>query len=179
MSPKLIRDAKRSADHKHKWKLGDKSATVGGKPRPLNSPVMCNDKLRWPPSRPSPYQDKTVGTTVRKLPAVVVDNEVIASSHDPALAPYSTSSSSAESVPHASLAPEPDAGVAYSFDAVRDPSDGTGILGQAMSKAVARFEDQRTTRLVKDEYDVVKCDEDDDVEGEMAEDFELVGKFEM
>lgn len=120
-----------------------------------------------------------LGSLARKQPIVVLDSEVLSVSHDPALAPYSSSGSSAGSFPHGSRVPEPDAGVAYSFDAQRGPTDGSDILGHAMSKAVARFEDKKTTRLVKDEYDVIKDEEDDDVIGEMAEDFELVGKFEM
>jgi len=49
----------------------------------------------------------------------------------------------------------PDAGITYSFDANRGPSHGSTILSSALAKAVERFENTTTEKLVKDEYDVL------------------------
>ena len=49
--------------------------------------------------------------------------------------------------------PEADDEVMYSFDAPRGPTLGEEVLSEAMHKAVARFEDGKTVKLVNDEYD--------------------------
>ena len=67
-------------------------------------------------------------------------------------------SSADESVDEPSAAPEPDAGVTYSFDAARGPSQGSQILTLAITKAVERFESKQTDKLIKEEYEVL--DED-------------------
>lgn len=56
-----------------------------------------------------------------------------------------------------------DAGVAYSFDAARSPSKGSQILNVALAKAVEKFEERETVKLVKSEYDVL------DVDGEVVQ----------
>ena len=48
-----------------------------------------------------------------------------------------------------------DAGVTYSFDAKRSPSHGSQILNVALAKAVEKFEERETVKLVKDEYEVL------------------------
>lgn len=55
-----------------------------------------------------------------------------------------------------------DAGVTYSFDAARSPSKGSQILNVALAKAVEKFEERETVKLVKSEYDVL------DVDGELV-----------
>ena len=56
--------------------------------------------------------------------------------------------------------PPADAAITYSFDAARGPSHGSQILNTALAKAVEKFEERETVKLVKDEYDVL------DAEGE-------------
>ena len=88
-----------------------------------------------------------------------------------------TSDSSAEEdVREASAAPEPDAGVTYSFDAPRGPALGSEILNMAINKAVERFENKETEKLIKSEYEVVGKDTDIGQEGYIADDddYELV-----
>jgi hypothetical protein len=53
---------------------------------------------------------------------------------------------------------EPDAQVAYSFDADRSPNKGSQILGAALDQAVERFENKETERILKDEYLVLDSD---------------------
>lgn len=48
----------------------------------------------------------------------------------------------------------------YSFDASRSPSQGSQILNAALAKAVEKYEERETVKLVKSEYDVL------DAEGE-------------
>lgn len=52
-------------------------------------------------------------------------------------------------------APAPDAGVMYSFDASKGPTQGSQILNVALAKAVERFEEKETAKLVRNEYEVV------------------------
>jgi len=70
----------------------------------------------------------------------------------------SADSSCDEDVVEPSAAPEPDAEIAYSYDATRGPSQGSQILGIALAKAVERFENNATDKLVKDEYEVLNSD---------------------
>ena len=84
-------------------------------------------------------------------------------------------SSSAEDVQEPSAAPEPDAGITYSFDAARGPTPRGEILSMAINKAVERFETKETEKLVKNEYDVVAKEDDEAQGGYVADDdFELV-----
>ena len=75
----------------------------------------------------------------------------------------SADSSADEDVVEASAAPEPDAGITYSYDAARGPSGGSQVLSQALAKAVERFENHETDRLVNEQYEVL------DGEGEVVE----------
>lgn len=65
--------------------------------------------------------------------------------------------------------------MAYSFDK-SGPSHGSEILSLAISKAVERFENKETEKLVKDEYEVVGKEVEARNEGYVADedDFELV-----
>lgn len=65
------------------------------------------------------------------------------------------SSSSNSDHDETATVPAPDAGVMYSFDAKRSPSQGSQILNSALAKAVERFEERETAKLVKNEYDVL------------------------
>lgn len=52
-----------------------------------------------------------------------------------------------------SPSPAADADVQYSFDAARSPTKGSQILNVALAKAVEKFEDRETARIVKSEYE--------------------------
>lgn len=87
----------------------------------------------------------------------------------------SSDSSAAEDVPEPSAAPEPDADITCSFDAPRGPTPGGEILTMAINKAIERYETKETEKLVKNEYDIVAKEEDDERDGYTADDdFELV-----
>ena len=51
--------------------------------------------------------------------------------------------------------PSPDAGVMYSFDAARGPTHGSQIFNTALAKAVEKFEEKETAKLVKNEYEIL------------------------
>lgn len=70
----------------------------------------------------------------------------------------SSSSSASASDEHE----EPAAGVMFSFDAARAPTQGSQILNVALARAVERFEERETAQLVKDEYAVL------DTQGEVV-----------
>ncbi|KZF21232.1 hypothetical protein L228DRAFT_168605 [Xylona heveae TC161] len=63
--------------------------------------------------------------------------------------------SSDDDVVEASAAPEPDAEIAYSYDAERGPQQGSQILSMALTKAVEKFHTKETEKLIKEEYEVV------------------------
>ena len=82
-------------------------------------------------------------------------------------------SSAAEEVEEPSAAP--DADITYSYDAPRGPTAGGEILSMAINKAVERFEIKETEKLVRNEYDVVAKDEEEERGGYAADDdFELI-----
>lgn len=85
-------------------------------------------------------------------------------------------SSTEEDVREASAAPEPDAGVTYSFDVPYGPSQGGQILTMALAKAVEKYETQATEKLIMTEYEVVGNEKEDACVGYAADDsdFELV-----
>ena len=49
----------------------------------------------------------------------------------------------------------PDVGVMYSFDAPRGPTHGSQIFNTALAKAVEKFEEKETAKLVKNEYELL------------------------
>ncbi len=85
-------------------------------------------------------------------------------------------SSAEEDVKEASAAPEPDAGITYSFDAVHGPGKGSQILSMALAKAVEKYEVRATEKLIKEEYEVVAKEKEEFHDGYAADedDFELV-----
>lgn len=85
-------------------------------------------------------------------------------------------SSTEEDVREASAAPEPDAGITYSFDAVHGPNSGGQILSMALAKAVEKYETQATEKLVMAEYEVVGNEKEETGTGYAADDsdFELI-----
>lgn len=85
-------------------------------------------------------------------------------------------SSAEEDIIESSAAPEPDAGISYSFDAPTGPTEGGQILSMALTKAVEKFEIKATEKLIREEYEVVGKEKDDSDDGFTADvdDFELV-----
>jgi len=80
----------------------------------------------------------------------------MARKHDTVNEQYTSGESSAdEDVEEASAAPEPDADITYSYDAQHGPSQGSQVLSMALAKAVERFENHATDKLVKEEYEVL------------------------
>jgi hypothetical protein len=72
---------------------------------------------------------------------------------------YASSDSSSDEDPaEPTAAPEPDAEITYSFDADKGPTHGSTVLSTALAKAVERFENNQTDKLVKDEYEVLTSD---------------------
>lgn len=51
--------------------------------------------------------------------------------------------------------PPADIGITYSFDAARGPTKGSQILNTALAKAVEKYEDRETVKLIKSEYELL------------------------
>lgn len=70
----------------------------------------------------------------------------------------SDDSASSSSDQEVTPSPPADAGITYSFDAAKGPTQGSQILNVALAKAIDRFEEKETVKLVKNEYEVVDSD---------------------
>jgi len=178
------KEYQRDRNHNAKWARGSRSA-YGKKCDHVLSPPhdACPDCATRPQHRDSDRRNGTVikypgsknptsqrATLVRKA----FRNEVV----DATLGSVSnvSDSSSEEDVRDASAAPVPDADVLYSFDAPSGPGRGADILSHAINKAVQRYENKETEKLVK-EYDLVE-DGKDTGDGYVADadedDFEVI-----
>lgn len=64
----------------------------------------------------------------------------------------------------------------YSFDAPRGPTEGSQVLGSAITKAVEKYENKVTEKLVKTEYEVVpeEKEEAEPTTRSVEDDFELL-----
>ncbi|KAF2487662.1 hypothetical protein BDY17DRAFT_320187 [Neohortaea acidophila] len=143
-------DSKRSATRKHKWQLGSVQR-VGGAP---NHPR---------PSHPSETYFNARRRDAKGAVASLAHGTKIARKHDireSTANAVSDDSSSNSSSDHddshkASSSPPSETEIMYSFDAARGPSRGSEILNVALAKAVEKFEERETAKLVKNEYDVI------------------------
>lgn len=86
--------------------------------------------------------------------------EMLSAGDDYNISTSDDSSTSAEEDVDAEATP-PNAQVMYSFDAARAPSQGSQILNAALAKAIDKYEDKQTTKLVQTEYEVLDPYADD------------------
>ncbi|KAE9979194.1 hypothetical protein BLS_009041 [Venturia inaequalis] len=83
-----------------------------------------------------------------------IKNAKMAQRHDIIDTRTAHSDSSGDEMPDESSV-APDAGITYSFDAPKGPTHGSTVLSTALAKAVERFENNETEKLVKNEYEVL------------------------
>ena len=180
---KLEQDHKRELDNKHKWAMGEAYVTRGqlnrrpnkidpGYVRTYTTPTrneltaMCNRFQRLHRREIEFQQNKAAKVMkISRKNVSGLDDDI------------NTSDSSAEEdVKEASAAPEPDAGITYSFDAPQGPGKGSQILSLAIAKAVEKYEVKVTEKLVKDEYEIVGKEHEVANAGYIADedDFELL-----
>jgi len=131
------RDSKRRADSTHKWALGE----------------------AWGPGRsdeahPRPYATKLLSKTTHDMREGSRRMNKAKSDRRRAMAAdkREATDSSADEEIEPVTPQEADAQVTYSFDAARSPNKGSQILGVALDRAVERFENKETERILKDEY---------------------------
>ncbi|MCJ1426256.1 hypothetical protein MMC29_004159 [Sticta canariensis] len=161
---KLVQDHKREMDHKYKWAHGE-AMTIPGRsskrPAKLSNPGVVRA------TKPSLEFDDphALRTKIARKHSPRFDND-----------PSTSDSSAEEDVKEGSAAPEPDAGISYSFDAPCGPTEGGQILSMALAKAVEKFEIRATEKLVKEEYEIVGKEKDDFHDGYNADEdeYELV-----
>ncbi|KAK0262417.1 hypothetical protein LTR48_007441 [Friedmanniomyces endolithicus] len=132
-------DQLRNAAHKHKWAFGNTPTT--GKLRPQR------------PSETSNYNAKR--REVKAAVAALQPGAKVARKQDmlegTAISDESSGSASDyDDVPSPAVDPW-----FYSFDSPTAPSQGSQILNAALVKAVAKFEERETFKLVKNEYEVL------------------------
>ncbi|KAI9736333.1 MAG: hypothetical protein M1834_001219 [Cirrosporium novae-zelandiae] len=165
---KAAKEAKRDRDAKTKWGLGE---------RPMPGRQYWNeipDTVR--PMKPeSASVKKAIKRSMRSKPNKANHGNRLTIEGDIAEV-TSSDTSTDEDINEASAAPEPDAGIMYSFDAAQGPGRGSQILSTAVAEAVDRFEKKQTEKLIKEEYEVITKDVDSETDGYTADedDFELV-----
>ncbi|KAL8790481.1 MAG: hypothetical protein Q9213_000633 [Squamulea squamosa] len=165
MRRRLEQDHKRELDQKHKWALGETSPTRGrDKKTPVKAPRSAEVRALKREIEFSKNKFVRMQTMSRKH-EIHLENDTSVSD-----------SSTEEDVREASAAPEPDAGIAYSYDAAHGPNQGGQILSMALAKAVEKYEIQATEKLVMEEYEVVGNEKEDVSTGYAADDddFELI-----
>lgn len=138
-------DYKRDATRKAKWALGateSKSGRAPGKPRP---------------HRPSETEFNSQRRYEKGAVASLAHGTKVARKHDMLEGAAITDDSSGSNSDEYDETPSPpvDAGITYSFDAARSPTKGSQILNSALAKAVEKFEERETVKLVKSEYELV------------------------
>ncbi|WPH02901.1 Hypothetical protein R9X50_00576900 [Acrodontium crateriforme] len=140
-------DYKRAAEHKYKWRLGaveTVTRTSSGSVRPHRPSETCFN-----------YKRREIKGAVAALQSGVKVARKQDMLDGAAASDDSTSSGSdLEDV----ISPPVDAGVMYSFDASRAPTHGSQVLTTALDKAVQRYEERETVKLVKNEYDMLDAD---------------------
>lgn len=132
---KLDQDYKREVDQRRKYALGVED--TGSRLKPVHPRGNRVDRVY------NAKENHKAGLN-KKRPAFE-DSDAVTSD-----------SSAEEDVQEASVAPVPDADVAYSFDASHGPSQGSGILTMAINKAMERYENKATEKLVKTEYEIIR-----------------------
>ncbi|KAI5360765.1 hypothetical protein Slin15195_G086810 [Septoria linicola] len=137
-------DYKRDATQKHKWALG----STGGPGRAVEKPR---------PHRPSETEYSFKRRENKSAVASLAHGAKVARKHDMLEGAAVTDDSSASNSDEYDETPSPpvDAGVTYSFDAARSPTKGSQILNVALAKAVEKFEERETVKLVKSEYEML------------------------
>ncbi|KAK5169514.1 uncharacterized protein LTR77_005490 [Saxophila tyrrhenica] len=145
----IAQDNKRAAARKHKWQLGsvERVGRGPGNPRPF---------------RPSETEYNIKRRETKGAVASLAHTAKMTRKHDMLEGNAVSDDSASSSSDHDEATPSPpaDAGVMYSFDAAKGPTHGSQILNVALAKAVERFEEKETVKLVKNEYEVL------DTEGE-------------
>ncbi|KAL9130229.1 MAG: hypothetical protein Q9217_001522 [Psora testacea] len=147
---KLDQDRVRERNQKHKWALGEAAPTHGHLNRRPVKPITSTLHRAVRRNVEFPQNRAAHIARISRKHESRVDTDTSVSD-----------SSAEEDVNDASAAPQPDAGYTYSYDAATGPSKGSQVLGQAIAKAVEKFEIKATEKLVKDEYEVVGKDKDD------------------
>ncbi|KAL8917724.1 MAG: hypothetical protein Q9208_007776 [Pyrenodesmia sp. 3 TL-2023] len=165
MRGKLQQDRKRELDHRHKWSLGEAAQSAGrNKKAPAKSPRSAFPRVMGREVQFNKNKAAQMEKLSRKNDGRYASDNLV------------SDSSTEEDIREASAAPEPDAGVAYSYDAPNGPNKGGQILSMALAKAVEKYETQATEKLIMTEYEVVGNEKEETSTGYAADDsdFELI-----
>lgn len=151
-------DYKRDSDHKYKRTPGAVwAAQAGWRSAPAGDIVINRAAPKY---ASSPGERRWIVNHYGRIRASnkTLDEHRASMSRRHEMIEGHADSSCDEDVVEPSAAPEPDAEITYSFDAERGPSQGSQVLGQALAKAVERYENKVTDKIVKDEYEVLDSD---------------------
>ncbi|KAL8907231.1 MAG: hypothetical protein Q9207_001532 [Kuettlingeria erythrocarpa] len=165
MRGKLQHDRKRELDQRHKWSLGEAAQTAGrNKKAPAKPPRSVFTRVMNREVQLSKNKAAQMEKLSRKNDGRYANDNPV------------SDSSTEEDIREASAAPEPDAGITYSYDAPHGPNKGGHILSMALAKAVEKYETQATDKLIMTEYEVVDNEKEEISTGYAADDsdFELI-----
>ncbi|GAB7364572.1 hypothetical protein MBLNU230_g5379t1 [Neophaeotheca triangularis] len=152
-------DTKRSTDRKHKpAAYQPPTAYVEHQQRPrYKSAFTISNTRNHNNSKYQSHGARSAGGVVASVNKIsrkhdkLDDNDNLDSASS--AAEESASASGSDDNGDAGVAP--DSGVTYSFDAARGPSQGSQILNVALAKAMEKYEEKETVKLVRTEYDVL------------------------
>ncbi|RMD39183.1 hypothetical protein DV735_g5943, partial [Chaetothyriales sp. CBS 134920] len=183
--------SKRAKYHNTKWQNGVTTKSTKGCPqKEATPPYLDNCTCGQCPMKPvrhwhhnhggaraqKLYKKELRGQT-SALARKAFRNDVVDAMDSPLTQPGSdTSCSSDDDVSDISAAPLPTGEtLMYSYDKKHGPSEGQHVLSNAISAAVARFENTQTEKLVNTEYEVIDGAEDTHVATtDDNHDFELI-----
>jgi len=150
-------DYKRDATRKHKWALG--SVAPHGREDSHPRPQRPHETFRNSERRYG--RDHVTDGPSGKTKLARKQDMLAAGDEYPTLNQSDESSTSADE--DHDIAANIPAGeeIMYSFDAARGPNHGSQILNVALAKAIEKYEDKETVKLVRKEYEMIDDDEGD------------------
>ncbi|KAG8530040.1 uncharacterized protein KY384_005522 [Bacidia gigantensis] len=179
---KLDHDRLRGRRQKQKWAFGEREPTPGQQGRRPMKPLksVLPELISFWPNLADDHNSVNACNAIRTevdfrknkdmKSEKISRNQVFRPDVDPDFAEHD------EDIQGAFKGVAPDSALTYSYDNKRGANKGSQILGQAIARAVEKYETKATEKLIKEEYEIVGHEKD---QGHSAtstdeDDFELL-----